>query len=65
MKLPDARHVVIDRAKIVDYLLDGAHPDNGGKARFFSGWGFSVANWQVLARAIRDMVHRNEVVGHL
>lgn len=36
MKLTDAMHVVIERAKIVDYLLDAGHPDNGGKAAFFT-----------------------------
>jgi hypothetical protein len=32
MKLPNADKAIIDREKIADYLLNPAHPDNGGKA---------------------------------
>jgi hypothetical protein len=41
MKLPHADLVIIEQAKIVDYLLNPAHPDNGGKAAFFLAMGFS------------------------
>jgi len=34
VKLPNADLVVVDRAKVVDYLLNEAHPDNGGKRGF-------------------------------
>ena len=37
MKLPNAKKAVVKRAKIIDYLLDSKHPDNGGKAEFFEG----------------------------
>ncbi len=42
MNLPNAHLVIVDREKIKDYLLNPAHPDNGGKARFFLGLGFTV-----------------------
>jgi len=35
MKLPNANNANVEREKIVDYLLNPAHPDNGGKAEFF------------------------------
>ena len=40
MKLPNAHLAVVERAKIVEYLLNPAHPDNGGKAPFFMALGF-------------------------
>jgi hypothetical protein len=36
VKLRNAHLAVIDRGKVLDYLLNEAHPDNGGKARFFA-----------------------------
>jgi len=30
---------IVDRHKIVDYLLNSRHPDNGGKAQFFESLG--------------------------
>ncbi len=36
----------------MDYLLNPAHPDNGGKARFFFGLGFTAEQWQVFAEAL-------------
>ena len=32
MKLPNAHLAVVEERKVVDYLLNAAHPDNGGKA---------------------------------
>jgi hypothetical protein len=65
MLLPNPDAAVVDERKITDYLLNAAHPDNGGKAAFFEGWGFSASNWQVMERAIRDMIAGSEVTGHI
>jgi hypothetical protein len=35
VKLRNAHLAVVDRSKVFDYLLNEAHPDNGGKAGFF------------------------------
>ena len=40
MKLPNAHLALVAKEKIEDYLLNGAHPDNGGKAQFFDSLGF-------------------------
>jgi hypothetical protein len=32
MKLPDADNAIVERQKILAYLLNAAHPDNEGKA---------------------------------
>ena len=54
MFVPNAAQAVIADPKITDYLLK--HP---GKAKFFLGFGFTVAQWQVL----RDALLRH-VVSH-
>jgi hypothetical protein len=58
MLLPDAPLALVDRAKITDYLLNRAHPDNGGKAAFFVGIGFSTGRPEVLAEAFLSVVAR-------
>ena len=55
MKLPNAHRAIVEEAKIVDYLLNPAHPDNGGKAAFFLELGFRREDWQTLAAAFRTM----------
>ena len=35
MAMPNANLAIVERRKIVEYLLNAAHPENGGKARFF------------------------------
>lgn len=51
MKLPNHNQAVVPREKIVAYLLSLAHRDGRSKALFFSGFGFSVDEWQTLADA--------------
>lgn len=55
MKLPNAHLAIVDREKIVNYLLNPAHPDNGGKAKFFLGLGLTGEQWQVFAGAVRTL----------
>ena len=47
MKLPNADKAVVEREKVEDYLLDAAHPDNGGKAQFFERFGFHRNEWKI------------------
>jgi hypothetical protein len=53
---------VVDRSKVLDYLLNGAHPDNGGKARFFGLLGYSREEPERLMKALRDVGEHGEVV---
>ena len=53
MNLPHAQLAVVEREKLVEYLLNPAHPDNGGKARFFFAMGFTREGWGILANALR------------
>ncbi len=61
MKLPNWENAVVDREKITDYLLNPAHPDNGGKASFFLSHGFRPDDWQTLAIAFRRLAEAVEV----
>ncbi len=60
--LPNLDRAVVSERKIVEYLLAETHPDGQGKARFFSRRGFSVADWQALAAALRRHAAENRVV---
>ncbi len=61
MNLPNAHLAVVERHKIIDYLLNAAHPDNGGKAQFFTSVGFLVQRWELMAEALRRMARNTPV----
>jgi hypothetical protein len=50
--MPNAHLAIVEPEKITGYLLNPAHPDNGGKAAFFLALGFQSAEWPVLAVAL-------------
>ena len=62
VKLRNAHLAVIDRSKVLDYLLNEAHPDNGGKARFFGLLGYSREDPERLMKALRDVAEHGDVV---
>ena len=51
--MPAAQNAVIDRRKIVDYLLADDHPTGRTKAAFFRQFGFTRQDPEVLEAAIR------------
>ena len=53
--MPHAHLAVVDRLKVVEYLLNAAHPDNGGKAAFFQALGFTSQRWEILAAALQSL----------
>ena len=61
MKLPNAENAVIERAKIVDYLLSETHFDGQHKATFFRRFGFVPERWQELAAALRNHVLQHDL----
>ena len=61
MKLPNVANTVVEHEKITEYLLNAAHPDNGGKAAFFEALGFRREEPQTLAKAMLDLARRAEV----
>src|SRR5215472_11099541 len=52
--LPNAHAAFVADAKIRDYLLNPRHPDNGGKAVFYTSFGFTLRAWPKLAEALRQ-----------
>src|SRR5213592_1322 len=61
VKLPNAEKAVVEREKVANYLLNAAHPDNGGKAAFFEELGFRRADPETLAKALQKLAHQAEV----
>jgi hypothetical protein len=52
VNLPNANYAFVERAKITDYLLAFDHPEGGGKAEFFTRFGFTADDWEALATAL-------------
>ncbi len=61
MKLPNADKLVVEREKIVDYLLNPAHRYGASKARFFTEFGFRIEAWAQLAEALREHGRTHDV----
>lgn len=61
MMLPNAHLALVEREKIVEYLLNAAHPDNGGKAPFFLMLGFRREDWETLAAALCRLAFSSHV----
>jgi hypothetical protein len=62
MKLPEAHAAMVSREKVADYLLNAAHPDNGGKAEFFGRHGFRRDEWETLATAMKHLAVHGDVI---
>jgi hypothetical protein len=62
MKLPSAQKAIVPKSKITDYLLCLTHTNGHSKAKFFLNHGFSLADWQEMAEALKDLAQRNEVI---
>jgi uncharacterized protein DUF6883 len=54
MKLPNAHLAVVEREKIIEYLLNPGHRYGASKARFFAQFGFRFESWTILAAALRE-----------
>lgn len=61
VKLPELTHATITEQKLTGYLLSTTHPTGASKARYFIRHGFSAADWQALADAIRRHAAENDV----
>ncbi|MFN2455541.1 MAG: DUF6883 domain-containing protein [Pyrinomonadaceae bacterium] len=53
MTLPNAHLAVVEREKIIAYLLNTQHRYGASKARFFSAFGFAAVDWEIMAQALR------------
>jgi hypothetical protein len=61
MKLPAADKLVVEREKIVDYLLNPVHRFGASKPRFFAHFGFRVTAREELAQALREHGRTHDV----
>ncbi|HVC62372.1 MAG TPA: hypothetical protein VND19_18670 [Acetobacteraceae bacterium] len=59
--LPNAYAAMVAAAKVRDYLLDPAHPGNGGKAAFFNAFGFDRLRWTEMRDALLGHPRANQV----
>jgi hypothetical protein len=57
VQLPNLDTALIEEHKIVEYLLNPRHSEGASKARFFGSLGFSAADWEQLADALRQVAH--------
>lgn len=55
VKLRNPQLAIVHRQKVTEYLLNAAHPRNGGKARFFETLGFSANAPEHLIDALRGV----------
>jgi hypothetical protein len=61
--LPNAHAAFVAEDKIRDYLLNPQHPGNGGKAAFFTSYGFSLRDWHRLGDALCKHAVQHSVTG--
>lgn len=61
MRLPNAELAIVEREKIVEYLLNARHRYGASKARFFLKFGFEINDWSVFAESLRGHGRRHEV----
>jgi hypothetical protein len=54
MRLPNAEDAIVDRRKLVGYLLARDHPLGRTKAAWFEAFGFSAQAWEQLAAALEE-----------
>ena len=55
IKLPNMDKAIVEREKILGYLLNAEHRIGASKARFFTKFGFTAEKWEQLAKAL--LVH--------
>jgi hypothetical protein len=60
-QLPRVANATLDDRKIIQYLLNTAHTTGAAKAKFFMSFGFSLAHWAELKRALLNHPQNNAV----
>lgn len=61
--LTNATLANVEEPKVCDYLLNSRHPQNGGKAAYFLGFGFRPEKWAVMRDALIDHAAVNHLSG--
>jgi len=61
MKLPNCARAFVPREKVTAYLLSSTHRLGRSKAAFFTGFGFTAADWRAVAEALLRHAADHEV----
>jgi hypothetical protein len=61
-KLRNADNALVERAKIIDYLLSSTHPEGKSKAKFFAQFGFSELRPEQLELSLKTHGQTQPVV---
>ena len=61
MKLPNAHLAVVEREKVLNYLLNSQHNYGASKAHFFAQFGFLPEKWELLAQALREHGQKHDI----
>jgi hypothetical protein len=59
VKLPNLDNMLVEKAKITDYLL--SEEKSGGKSAFYMAFGFTLADWVILKEALIQHASTHEV----
>jgi len=62
MKLPKASELIVEREKVLGYLLNPLHRYGAPKERFFTAFGFRASRWEILGEALREHGRTHEIV---
>jgi hypothetical protein len=62
LRVPGAEHAIVTREKLVDYLLNEAHPVGSSKARFLKSFGFAHELWPELANRLIEHLQPNDCI---
>lgn len=61
MKLPNYTRAIVPQTKVADYLLSFTHRDGHSKAMFFTRFGYTGDDWEMLAQALLQHAADHEV----
>ncbi len=59
--LPNSGVALVEQKKVVDYLLNAAHPSGKSKAKFFLARGFDAKCWEEMRDALLAQGRDNRV----
>lgn len=62
MKLPNASRLIVEREKILEYLLNPLYRYGAAKERFFTAFGFRADTWEILAKALCEHGRTHDIV---
>ena len=59
--MPNADRAEVSEKKVLEYLLNPAHPDGAGKATFFTALGYRRPDWRVLRESLAAVARTGRI----